>query len=117
MMPNERAAAEDHPPSLNSQPPDWNTRYVLGDTPWDRHSVTHVLDRVLPEWRIQPCRPLEMGCGTGGNAIHLARLGYDVTAFDLAPRAIVELREAHFESPEKANGWHPLAWSALLRRR
>lgn len=217
MMPNAHGAAAAQTPSLSAQPPDWNTRYVLGDTPWDRHSVTHVLDRVLAEWRIQPCRTLEMGCGTGANAIRLARLGYDVTAFDLAPRAIeiavqkseqagvrvnwrtadfrqltglgppfafvldcgfyhcvrremlgellaflervtqpgslwltltgnandpearekgpprlraselcteleslfavVELRETHFESSEKAAAWHPLAWSALLRRR
>ena len=158
-----------------------------------------------------------MGCGTGSNAIHLARREFQVTAFDLAPRAIeqavaraaqagvsvdfrvadfrqltdlgapfpfvcdsglyhcvrrdmlgdllsflervtqpgslwltltgnanepqpgekgpprvraselcaeleplfavVELRETHFEAADRENGWHPLAWSALLRRR
>jgi hypothetical protein len=31
--------------------------------------------------------------------------------------ALVELREAQFEAAEQPNGWHPLAWSALLRRR
>ena len=74
--------------SVHSGSPDWNVRYESGDTPWDRHSTTHVLDRVLREWKIHPCRVLEMGCGTGSNAIHLARQGFQVTAFDLAPRAI-----------------------------
>lgn len=198
-------------------PPDWNARYQAGDTPWDCHSTTHALDRVLREWKLQPCRVLEMGCGTGVNAIHLARRGFEVTAFDLAPQAIerartraaqagatvdfrvadfrqladlgapfpflcdsglyhcvrrdlltdfldflervtapgslwltltgnaneprageqgpprlrasdlcveleprfalVELRETHFEATSAPDGWHPLAWSALWRRR
>ncbi len=29
-----------------------------------------------------------MGCGTGDNAIRLASQGFEVTAFDLVPRAI-----------------------------
>jgi len=157
-----------------------------------------------------------MGCGTGSNAIRLARQGFEVTAFDLVPRAIdlalekarllvlnlqfrvadfrrltpmepfpfvfdsglyhgvrrewlsdwlaflervtrpgslwltltgnanepravdqgpprvraselcaeleplfefIELRETRFEATDDREGWHPLAWSALLRRR
>lgn len=73
--------------------PDWNTRYLQGDIPWDQHSTTHVLDRIVREFSVKPCRALEMGCGTGRNAIHLARLGFEVTAFDLAPRAIEMARE------------------------
>jgi len=30
---------------------------------------------------------------------------------------LVELRETQFQAVDDANGWHPLAWSALLRRR
>jgi SAM-dependent methyltransferase len=196
---------------------DWHARYARNDIPWDHHSPIHALDRVLREWSIPPSRALEMGCGTGTGAIHLARLGFNVTAFDLVPSAIeqatakaraagsyidfragdfrllahlgdpfpflfdsgfyhcvrrgllpdllvflkrvthpgslwlslignandprpadqgpprmtaielcqeleplfalVELRETHFRSTESANGPHPLAWSALLRRR
>lgn len=197
--------------------PDWHARYAQGDTPWDQHSTAHALDRVIQEWQIKPSRVLDMGCGTGRNAIRLARLGFAVTAFDLVPRAIeqavagaqadglsidfraadfrhltdlegpfpfvfdsglyhcvrrewlgellaflervtqpgslwltlagnandphppgkgpprvratelcteleplfalVELRETHFQSTDPTDGWHPLAWSALLRRR
>ena len=204
-------AAPPRPPT-----PDWFARYAQGETPWDRHSSGHELDRVLREWNIEPCRVLDMGCGTGDNAIRLARQGFEVTAFDLVPRAIdlaleksrplalnlqfrvadfrrlnlvepfpfvfdsglyhcvrrellgdwlaflekvtlpgslwltltgnanepqavdhgpprvkaselcaeleplfelIELRETHFEAAEDRDGWHPLAWSALLRRR
>jgi SAM-dependent methyltransferase len=80
-------------PPGGAGPVDWNARYVQGDTPWDRHSTVHELDRVLAEGWVGPGRALEMGCGTGRNALHLARAGFDVTAFDLAPRAIELARE------------------------
>jgi SAM-dependent methyltransferase len=73
--------------------PDWFARYAQGETPWDRHSSLHALDRVLREWQVQPCRVLDMGCGTGDNAIHFARQGFEVTGFDLVPRAIDLARE------------------------
>ena len=37
---------------------------------------------------IPNCRVLELGCGTGTNAILLAELGFEVTAVDLSPLAI-----------------------------
>jgi len=74
-------------------PPDWPARYEQGDTPWDRHSTTHALERVIRDWGIQPCRVLDMGCGTGKEAVDLARMGFAVTAFDLVPRAIELSRE------------------------
>ena len=67
---------------------DWNTRYVEGDLPWDSGLASRELRRVLDETGIAPCRALELGCGTGTNAIELARRGFDVTAVDCAPRAL-----------------------------
>ncbi|MGE5264940.1 MAG: methyltransferase domain-containing protein [Acidobacteriota bacterium] len=29
--------------------------------------------------RIQPCRTIDLGCGTGANVIYLAQHGFDVT--------------------------------------
>jgi SAM-dependent methyltransferase len=66
----------------------WNQRYVSGDTPWDTGRPSAELIRVLAEWDIRPCRVLELGCGTGVNAVYLAQHGFDVTACDVAPRAI-----------------------------
>ena len=213
----EQTSDPERTPPEPSRSFDWHSRYERGDIPWDRHSTTHVLDRILREWQIQPCRALDMGCGTGNSAVYLARLGFKVTAFDLVPQAIelarekarrlgldiafrpgdfrslenpaepfpfvfdsglyhcvrrdllqdwlaflgrvtkpgsrwltiagnasdpqpgdkgpprvraselcaeleplfdlVELRESRFEEADPVNGWHPLAWSALLRRR
>ena len=90
MEPTSPAATDAAPGAV---PHDWDARYRDDDIPWDRHSTTHVLDRVLREWQVRPGRALEMGCGTGRNAVHLARLGFEVTAFDLAPRAIKRCRQ------------------------
>lgn len=40
-------------------------------------------------------RALVVGCGLGDDAEALARLGYDVTAFDIAPSAVEWARVAH----------------------
>ncbi|MGA4843585.1 class I SAM-dependent methyltransferase [Streptomyces sp. G45] len=52
-------------------------------------SLASYLDRGL----IAPGRVLELGCGPGRNALHLAARGFDVTAVDLSPKAIDWARE------------------------
>lgn len=66
----------------------WNQRYESGSTPWDSGLPSAELRRIVDESKIQPCRVLELGCGTGTNAILLAQLGFEVTAVDLSPLAI-----------------------------
>jgi SAM-dependent methyltransferase len=41
---------------------------------------------------VRPCRALELGCGTGVNAVWLARRGFAVTGVDLSPLAIGRAR-------------------------
>ena len=41
---------------------------------------------------LAPGRALDIGCGPGRNALYLASLGFEVSAFDLSPAAIEELR-------------------------
>ena len=67
---------------------DWNVRYVEGDTPWDSKLVSLELRRVIKEQGIKPCRVLELGCGTGTNAIYLAKQGFEVTAVEISERAL-----------------------------
>src|ERR1044072_7675074 len=67
---------------------DWNESYLTGDTPWDSGIRSRELARVLKEEQILPCRAVELGCGTGTNAIFLAQQGFDVTAIDLSPRGL-----------------------------
>ncbi len=76
---------------------DWNERYLAGDVPWDSGKPSAELIRVLGEWDIRPGRVLELGCGTGENAVYLAHQGFEVTACDIAPLAI-ERAEAKVRS-------------------
>jgi len=69
-------------------PRDWNQRYATGQTPWDSGTPSQEMERVIGEWNIAPSRALEIGCGTGTNAVWLARQGFRVTAVDLVPLAI-----------------------------
>ena len=77
---------------MYSDATDWNERYRDGDTPWDTNRPSTELVRVLGEWSITPGRVLEIGCGTGTNAVYLAQQGYQVTAQDLSPRAIEQAK-------------------------
>jgi SAM-dependent methyltransferase len=67
--------------------------YRAGKPPWDT-GVTPPELVALVEGRgaLPPGRALELGCGTGTNAIYLARLGWDVGAVDLIDRAVDQAR-------------------------
>lgn len=67
----------------------WDERYKTGgELPWDSGIRSRELARVLKEKGIAPCRAVELGCGTGTNAVFLAEQGFEVTAIDLSPTAI-----------------------------
>jgi SAM-dependent methyltransferase len=67
---------------------DFVQRYATGQTPWDSGVPDEELVRVLDAGRLTGKRVLEIGCGTGTNAVELARRGYDVVAVDLVEQAI-----------------------------
>ncbi|MFG1823876.1 class I SAM-dependent methyltransferase [Microbispora bryophytorum] len=76
--------------------------YRTGKPPWDS-GVTppelvalvkgHAEGRGEGHGALPPGRALELGCGTGTNAIYLARHGWEVVAVDLVGRAIEQARE------------------------
>lgn len=72
---------------------DWNERYRTGEAPWDSGVPSRELERILAERAIAPCRTLELGCGTGTNAIYLAKRGFEVVGTDLSPLAIEKAKE------------------------
>ncbi len=72
--------------------PNWDERYIAGDTPWNTDRPTSHLLRAIEAYRIAPCRVFENACGTGTNAVHLASNGFDVTAVDISPTALERAR-------------------------
>ncbi len=71
----------------------WDERYRSGDLPWDTGKPDEHLVRAVDEYAIEPRRALEIGCGTGTNAIWLARQGFEVTGADIARTAINAARD------------------------
>jgi len=67
--------------------------YRTGDTPWDSGVPSAELDRVLEAGLLPGKTVLEIGCGTGTNAIGFARRGYCVTAVDFVDLAVRRARE------------------------
>lgn len=74
--------------------PFWESRYQLGETPWDLGGPTPVFERLLGEGTLPEGRLLVPGAGRGYDAIAFAKAGYQVTALDLSLRACDELRTA-----------------------
>jgi len=67
---------------------EWDERYASEDLPWDTGEPEPHLVELLEQRVIAPCRVFEIGCGTGTNAIWLARQGFEVHGVDVSPRAI-----------------------------
>src|SRR5207302_1340829 len=65
--------------------------YRLGITPWDRDEVPRPLID-FAERQPSPGRALDLGCGTGRDAVYLAKRGWTVSAVDFVPQAIESAR-------------------------
>ena len=67
--------------------------YRLGFTPWDSGVSPPELKELIegPNART-PGKALDLGCGTGTNAVYMAQHGWAVTAVDFVPRAITMAR-------------------------
>jgi methyl halide transferase len=76
----------------------WDNRYRTHDTPWDTGLPSSELLRVMAEDAIAPCPTLEIGCGTGTNAVWLAGSGFAVTALDVSPLAIEAAKKKAMEA-------------------
>lgn len=76
----------------------WEDRYRTGDIPWDTGQPSKELERTIQEAGIQPCKTIELGCGTGTNAVWLAQQGFDVTAVDFSSMALEKARQRATEA-------------------
>jgi SAM-dependent methyltransferase len=69
---------------------DWDQRYATEDLPWDTGQPDHHLVELVERGTIEPGRVLEVGCGTGTNALWLAARGFEVLGVDISPQAIAK---------------------------
>jgi SAM-dependent methyltransferase len=71
----------------------WNDSYASGEPqPWDTGAPDPMLVEIIQSGTIPPGRTLEIGCGTGTNAIYLARHGFDVVGVDISRLAVESAR-------------------------
>jgi SAM-dependent methyltransferase len=72
--------------------PSWNDSYASGVLPWDTGQPEPLLVEFVSSGGVAPGRALEVGSGTGTNAIWLAERGFDVLGVDVSPLAVEKAR-------------------------
>ncbi len=65
--------------------------YRWGTPPWVTGPRTELV-HLVEDGTLRPGRAIDLGCGTGANAIYLARHGFDVIGVDYADSAIERAR-------------------------
>jgi 2-polyprenyl-3-methyl-5-hydroxy-6-metoxy-1,4-benzoquinol methylase len=65
-------------------------RYWRGSTPWDTNITPPEVMQFISS--TPPGKALDLGCGTGTNAITLARHGWQAAGVDFSPKAICAAR-------------------------
>jgi len=68
-------------------------RYKSGNTPWEINRPDRNLIKVVRETPIRPGEALDVGCGTGNNAIWLRQQGFKATGIDSNEIAIERARD------------------------
>mgnify|MGYP005840028653 CR=1 FL=1 len=71
---------------------DWDAMYREATPPWETGRPASELVRMVQEGCLRPAPTLELGCGSGADAVFLASHGFDVTAVDFSPTAIERAR-------------------------
>lgn len=72
---------------------EWEERYEQKKTPWDTGRPDSHLVRLVSSWPKSGGRVLEVGCGTGTNAVWLAQQGFQVTGVDISSGAIEQAKQ------------------------
>ncbi len=97
---------------------DWEQRYQLGDTPWEKGMAAPPLQEVLAksaDWGAGPI--LVPGCGLGHDVRALATLGVPIVGLDLSQTAVERAQEfpqVSNEVYEVGNFLDP-AWRAVRK--
>jgi SAM-dependent methyltransferase len=76
--------------------------YRLGVTPWERDKVPSPVSE-LAERYASPGRVLDVGCGTGRDAVYLSKRGWSVTGVDAIAQALDGARRRAGEAGAEVN--------------
>jgi SAM-dependent methyltransferase len=71
----------------------FNEHYKEGSAPWDIGKPDFNLIQAVTTTPIAPCKALEIGCGTGDNAIWLSQQHFTVVGVDTSEIAIEKARD------------------------
>jgi SAM-dependent methyltransferase len=71
----------------------FNEHYKEGSAPWDIGKPDFNLIQTVTTTPIAPCKALEIGCGTGDNAIWLSQQHFTVVGVDASEIAIEKARD------------------------
>lgn len=73
-------------------------RYKEGSTPWDIGKADFNLVQAVTTVPIHPCKALDIGCGTGDNAIWLSQQNFSVVGVDTSEIAIEKAKSKAAEA-------------------
>jgi SAM-dependent methyltransferase len=90
--------------------PSWNESYASGQLPWDTGQPEPLLVEFVTSGAVTPGPTLEIGAGTGTNAIWMAERGFDVLGVDVSPLAV---ERAHAKMEGQALRCRFAAWDFL----
>jgi len=90
--------------------PSWNERYASGQLPWDTGQPEPLLVEFVTSGAVTPGPTLEIGAGTGTNAIWMAERGFDLLGVDVSPLAV---ERAHAKIEGRALRCRFAAWDFL----
>ena len=77
----------------------WEDIYLDDDAGWDLGGVTPVFDNIADQ--LSRGKVCIVGCGNGYDAVMFAQKGFEVTAVDFAPSAVIALEK--MSNQEKVN--------------
>lgn len=97
-QPREHGHGGSHDPDVdpNSDPREfWDGFYIERGQIWSGKPNQRLVEAVAD---LAPGRALDLGCGEGGDAVYLAKTGWQVTASDVAPTPLERTRRHAEES-------------------
>ena len=77
-------------------------RYPFIPIPWET-GPREGLVNLVESRRVEPCRAIDLGCGTATNVVYLAQHGFDVTGVDFIASAIELGRAKALQAGVEAN--------------